>query len=204
MRKFLFGLGFLAIFSNFLFAEDNAWFVGAGMGFTAATSKAKPSFSDTNSSNISVESFQNSSLLNLIGGYKYFFKADTGLRTYLEYQKHNLGYDLGINADFLWNFHTIDKEGLFFNKKLGLFAGASMARIKHLGASGFNLGLNGGIRLTHLQHSLEFGLKLPFTSISKKANVTYTPFNQTLKSTYSIKQNFSIFARYVYSFDIFK
>ncbi len=212
------------------FAEQSGAFIGIGVGFHNA--KQEMSIKMTHNATgvvVNADSSQSKNDANfaLILGYKNMFKPHSGVRFYLNYD-HNLldimqesgevktkNYkNVGINGDYLYNF----------SNAFGLFAGAHFGAIswdKQLWSIAPNkdsswfahfavqLGLRGVIG----RHSLELGVKVPLTSMSK----IYTNPNSTeLNNAYAqqgfsatdyntiievkLKQQYNAFLRYVFSF----
>ena len=162
--------------------------------------------------------------IGILGGYKFFFMPEFGVRAYgvLNYQNSQNKQDdsktttniLGVNAnvDALYNF--ISTESLDF----GLFAGVSLGYASNAEKteypandysqgnttkrtiSGFDAGINFGLRANVAQnHGLELYSRFGLTE--QKKDETEKDYDGTeYKTTYKNKQPYTIGLRYTYSF----
>ena len=143
--------------------------------------------------------------IGVLGGYKFFFMPEVGVRAYgvLNYQNSQSKYDDGkatnsilsasANVDGLYNF--VSSESLDF----GVFAGLSLGYTKNTNKdrsgeknsiSGFDPGINFGLRANVAQnHGLELYSRFGLADIKKTENgVTQkfrTPYTVGLRYAYS-------------------
>ena len=148
--------------------------------------------------------------IGVLGGYKFFFMPEVGVRAYgvLNYQNSQSKYDDGkatnnilsasANVDGLYNF--VSSESLDF----GVFAGLSLGYTKitnkdesdgepssKITMSGFDPGINFGLRANVAQnHGLELYSRFGLADIKKTENgVTQkfrTPYTVGLRYAYSL------------------
>ena len=193
------------------FAEDSGGFVGFGIGGGGTAFKVEvgdASEKDTYSG------------LNygFIGGYKQFFTPHLGLRYYVNVDLHHnmsklsgqtetpeiIIANYGVNVDFLGNF--VSNETLDFGGFIGLGLGANTLAGKWIKDAkdsfkasgvkftdtGFDIALNVGLRTNiATNHGLEVVARVPFLPVTvvNEGGVKYT-----------LGQEYSVLARYTFSF----
>ena len=222
---------YLFLSSCVAFAEESGLFVGGGVGFHNAKSDmtTKMTLISTRTTSYGNQSHSESDAsFALILGYKNMFKPHSGVRFYLNYD-HNLlditqesgksetkSYKIvGLNGDYLYDFS--DAFGLFVGANLGLISWDkqmwSMEPSKDSDSWDAHFAVQLGLRGFSGRHSLELGVKIPLTSMSK----SYTnPDSTELNNAYAqyglnpadfdttfevkLKQRYNAFLRYVFSF----
>lgn len=223
----------LALFIVFgvAFAEESGLFVGGSVGVHNAKQEMTTKMTliangytgyDNRSDSESDASF------GLILGYKNMMQPHYGVRFYLNYD-HNLlditqesgksetkSYKIvGINGDYLYDFS--DAFGLFVGANLGLISWDkqmwSMEPSKDSDSWDTHFAVQFGLRGFSERHSIELGVKIPLTSMSK----SYTnPDSTELRNAIAqqggnladlnthfeikLKQQYNAFLRYVFSF----
>ena len=151
----------------------------------------------------------------LVAGYKQFFNPHIGLRYYANISfQQSLGVsggtggeeltsflNYGANVDLLGNF--IATEHFDFGAFVGIGLGANtwfnqiLTDAKDLGlkvsTTGFDFALNVGLR-TNLfsHHGIEIAARVPF--------LANTVFDAALDSKVDFSSNYSVTARYIFSF----
>ena len=195
-------------------AETSGVFVGlqGNTNFGSMTNKTEYEGGD------SEKNTNTQNQIGVLGGYKFFFMPEFGVRAYgvLNYQnrqnKYESGKDtdstLGVNAnvDALYNF--VSTESLDF----GLFAGVSLGYASNTSkdepdvgdsskttTSGFDAGINFGLRANVAQnHGLELYSRFGLTEQKKDETENYG--GGDVKITHKNKQPYTIGLRYTYSF----
>ena len=223
----------LALFIVFgvAFAEESGLFVGGSVGIHNAKQEmtAKMTFISTGYTVYDNRSDSESDAsFGLILGYKNMMQPHYGVRFYLNYD-HNLlditqesgksetkSYEIvGINGDYLYDFS--DAFGLFVGANLGLISWDkqmwSMEPSKDSDSWDAHFAVQFGLRGFSGRHSIELGVKIPLTSMSK----SYTnPDSTELRNAIAqqgdnladfnthfevkLKQQYNAFLRYVFSF----
>ncbi|TKX29621.1 hypothetical protein CQA38_02270 [Campylobacter sp. MIT 12-5580] len=185
-----------ALASSAALAEQSGAFVGIDGGYASLTVK-----NPNNEGNEKMSGF-NGFRYGLVGGYKYFLDDNLGFRGYARFThgtKNTKGsnnpqlqrYDLGVNADVLYNFlQSGDLEyGAFGGLSLDYANNKMIQKNSEDGdgkVSGFDLGINLGLRMNYTQtHGFElwsrFGVVGP-----KKDDVKVTqPYSVGLRYTFN-------------------
>ena len=206
MRKFTSTAAAAVLLStSALFAEVSGGFIGIGIG-SGGTAQTMDSVKYT----------RNGFNYGFVGGYKQFFNDYLGLRYYVNIDLHHntsknsrmdegipeiIVVNYGANVDFLGNF--ISNETLDFGGFVGLGIGANTLAgqtfdnlktvIKGMNTTGFDIALNVGLRTNIAKnHGVEVAVRVPFLPVkvgSDEAGVKY-----------ALGQEYSVLARYVFSF----
>ena len=205
-------------FNIVLAKEKSGLFIGAGLGvdvlntnanFIYRTSYRTPFIFNNNNINIIQNMYQ------LIGGYKYMMPSSKlGFRTYLNYDCADYTL-LGVNFDILYN-PSILSDYISSDYVSGLFIGINVGIIDYNFDSyykyyyydyykkykknnfyifddynnyQFYSAIQTGLRVTFIEkYTLELFTKIPFTRYDYR------------NYKYSIKQNFNLGIRYIYTF----
>ena len=208
MKKLMVSGALALALSGALVAEESGAFVGVDLGVSSLT-KAE---SDAQGSAYSYGTLR----YGLVGGYKWFFTENVGLRAYVSV---NNGANYMQNATAGNQFNTllvhanVDFLNTFYNSEqvsAGWFAGIALGAGIHSGGvvkkntagfsnlsniSGFDLGINLGLRtLFGKHHGIEFVTRLGVVGASATGDQGGT------ETKMSILQPYAFGARYTYNF----
>ncbi len=213
MKKFMTSGAVALVLSSGVMAEESGAFVGLDLGLTSLNKMTY----ENSGGNSGTYAFGNLRY-GLVGGYKWFFSENIGLRAYValnnganylqtaDARSGNQFNSLFVNAnvDFLNTFYNSEQVSA------GWFAGLSLgAGIHSSGAvkivtqssnlsnvSGFDLGINLGLRtLFGKHHGIEFFTR--FGVIGASARAEYPNNSKTDMST---NQIYNAGIRYTYNF----
>lgn len=194
----------VALSQTYALAEESRAFVGVGVGYGGTQLKAEvtggPTYS-LNGGGISAE---------VIAGYKQFFTPEFGLRYYANFAYNDspftengattngiFVFNYGVNVDALYNF--ISNETLDFGVLLGLGLGANTwggIDNRKLSTTGFDLGLNVGVRTSIAKHhGIEVLARVPFI-----ATTLLNESQEGISTKLSIARQYSVGVRYIFSF----
>lgn len=220
MKKYLMAA---TLVLHMLTAEESGVFVGADLGVSnlTLTIQTKDELDTRTNSALSLGNFR----YGLIGGYKWFFTENFGIRAYFqvnngtnqipisplynESQKHRSIKTLNtmLNVDALYNFYSTQENAS------GIFAGLSLGYAKHFGKSisgfsqnifkdisGFDMGINFGLRSVFAKHhSIEVFNRFGLVGAKDSATIT-DEFGETTDIKVSIFQPYAFGVRYIFAF----
>ena len=197
MRKFTSTAAAAVLLStSALFAEVSGGFVGIGIGGGGTASKME-------GGDMSLKQTYSGFNYGFVGGYKQFFNDYLGLRYYANVDLHHnmakaenerldiIIVNYGANVDFLGNF--ISNETLDFGGFAGLGIGANTLTGQIFdNTTGFDIALNVGLRTNIAKnHGVEVAVRVPFLPVT---------FQEGGGVKYTFGQEYSVLARYVFSF----
>ncbi len=193
-------------------AEESGAFVGAQVGYSANKFTMDMS---ANWGSLSASETASGVRYGFLAGYKQFFTPSFGARYYgvvdfgnysktlsvngEEMKFKNKSWGISANADALYNF--VSSESLDF----GLFAGLSLGYASNdfgdnagVKPSGFDLGVNFGLRTNIAQHhSIE--LYSRFGVLKQKDDIVIDP-TENSKQDWQSQYPYAVGLRYVFSF----
>lgn len=215
-------------FSGAFAVDKSGFFVGAGAGIQGAKQEIKAKMTQISTGfsifdNTKTQS-KNDASLSLLVGYK-IMNAHSGVRFYLNYDYNILKINqeigflcchptqqkaykisspkkayqiIGLNADYLYDLSEF----------LGLFVGTNLGVISLDKYWDEYVAVQFGLRAFKERHSLEFGVKIPLTSLQMSyKQYAYKVFTQQdlypdfdAKFEIKLKQQYNAFLRYVFSF----
>ena len=208
-------------------AETDGAFVGVQAGYGGLKLKVESEYKD-DAGNVEKEPSQSESAsafrYGFVAGYKQFFTPEFGARYYAsvdlgtnykkditdEYGNKSTikvsSYNIAANADALYNF--VSSSDLDFGAFLGLSLGyanhkvkveAEGANIPDIKPSGFDLGINFGLRTNIAQnHGIELYSRFGVLQQKKEYKETYEGGEDTM--TFKVQQPYQVGLRYVFSF----
>ena len=213
-------------------ADESGFFVGGGIGVHSASGKVKTKITyiyDRTISNSDTQTQSESDTsLSLILGYKNMMDTRFGVRFYLNYDHNMLDLKqtsgksvtkpykiIGLNGDYLYNFNDI--LGAFVGANLGLISWDkqmwSFEPSKDSERWDEYFAVQFGLRAFKGRHSLEFGVKIPLTTMSvAHTNPNIPEFRQMFEQQglnpadfntefeVKLKQQYNAFLRYIFSF----
>ena len=208
MKKLMVSGALALALSGALVAEESGAFVGVDLGVSSLT-KAE---SDAQGSAYSYGTLR----YGLVGGYKWFFTENVGLRAYVSVN-NGANYMQSANAGNQFNtllvHANVDFLNTFYNSEqvsAGWFAGIALGAGIHSGGavkkntagfsnlsniSGFDLGINLGLRtLFGKHHGIEFVTRLGVVGASATGEMG------PAKIDMSTNQLYSTGVRYTYNF----
>lgn len=213
MKKLMVSGAVALVLSSGVMAEESGAFVGVDLGLASLSKMTQEGDGGSMSAYA-----QGSLRYGLMGGYKWFFTQNVGLRAYValnngtNYMQDPLygiqfnSLFVNVNVDFLNTFYTSEQVSA------GWFAGLSLGAGIHTGGivktftdatdnlsnvSGFDMGINLGLRtLFGKHHGLEFFTR--FGVVGASATAEYN--GGLFKVDMSTNQIYNAGIRYTYNF----
>lgn len=205
----------LAFSTSAVVAEESGAFVGVDLGMSNAVMTRDAGANVGSNKAASIGNFR----YGLLGGYKWFFTENFGLRAYLQVNNganqtpsgldaHTTINTLNVmaNVDALYNLYSTQESSI------GLFAGLSFGYAIHSGKavddlkktglkdpSGFDMGINFGLRtIIAKHHGIEFFNRFGVIGASATSTLGAAPAAVDVKMT--TLQPYAFGVRYTYNF----